>query len=91
MKDLALLSQSTQTIKALAEVNHICPVSDEQLEIWTGVIHRVYPDLLEYEINEAVDRLLTGKVEWNSFIGIQNITKIIASIRTTRINTKDFY
>lgn len=55
------------------------PLSDEKISEWVKEIDRLNPDLDVELLSEAMDRLITGRVDFNHNIGIINIFNALES------------
>jgi hypothetical protein len=77
-----LNNKEFEIASALTKVNMLAPfpLKDLQLEDWSKTINRLMPDLKLPDLNQVLDNMIIGKVEYDNRKGIQNIFNGLASI-----------
>ena len=77
----------------LYEINLIqaYPLGDTQIQDWCKCLHKFIPTLKQSTLQKIIDCYVTGKLEWNNKIGIQNIFKaytLLIDRKIIELNTK---
>lgn len=82
VQNTPLKNKEIEIAAALTKVNMLShfPLNDFQIEDWSKNINRLLPDLKLTDLNQVLDNMMVGKVEYDSRKGIQNIFNGLASI-----------
>jgi hypothetical protein len=82
VQNTPLKNKEIEIAAVLTKVNMLAPfpLNDLQIEDWSKTINRLMPDLKITDLNQVLDNMIIGKVEYDNRKGIQNIFNGLASI-----------
>lgn len=56
------------------------PLADSQIEMWAQSINRLLPDLSLEKLQQVIDKMKMGEIEYDKNLGVQNIFLGIKSL-----------